>query len=139
MPKEMIHSRTPGQAGYQVEVGWQRDFSMQVGVVNDDGRSLFWTLTECASYEMSKEEQARRLAELGSMIQAALAAPMDEPGEGMPPQFAGMSRIGALVLDTLDAFAGSHRGVFADLDRAQANALVRLLRKARDAAYGRDE
>ncbi len=50
------------------------------------------------------------------------------------------------VLNILDTVAGGHRadgssyaGLWSDLDREGVNRLVRVLRRARDAAFGRDE
>lgn len=73
----------------------------------------------------------------------------EEPGQfvaGDPfPAFrveVGWSRQGSVQVATIDpdAVLGTREsGLYVELDRVGINQLIRLLRKARDQAYGRDE
>lgn len=136
MPKEIIYSTgAAGDGDYHAKVGWTADQGVQVGVEADQGASLFWTLTGCAVAQhpdsASLEESHRRL---GGWLRAAFKT-SGEDVEGLTdPQLA------RLVLNTLDASTNDgYSGVWTDLDRAGCNRLVRAVRKARDAAFGRDE
>lgn len=65
---------------------------------------------------------------------------------GWTPEAADSNRFGAVQLATIakplpkdDAEVVEATGMYVDLNRAQLNAVIRNLRRARDAAYGRDE
>lgn len=123
MPKEVIK----GYNGpYDVRVGWTQNTGVQVGVVLEDGRSLFWQL-------------------LGTNL-AGLGATVRDVVETHNKTKDGDRELGEKILNWLDCVDGpveegrsGYSGVWADVDREAINRLIRILRRARDAAFGRDE
>ena len=87
MPKEIVRGD-----GYDVEVRWGADGSVQVASV------------------MQPPLTAESPASLGTLVE---------------------------TWSTEERFAAT--GLYSTLDRRQVNDLIRILRRARDAAYGRDE
>lgn len=132
MPREIVHCDGP----YHVKVGWSPDRDVQVGVEGDEGRSLLWLLYG--------DEEKR--AAIGRMVAGRLAE------QGVIPTFDGTEDIpvpddqaiwlGTMILNSLDVVSDQgergYAGVWADLDRHGANRLIRLVRKARDSAFGAD-
>jgi hypothetical protein len=117
MPRELIN---PDGAGYVVRVGWDHVGSVQVGVEAEGERSLFWAL-------LGHEPDALRT--LGEQVRKGAALDYEDDE----------SRARAL-LDTLDTVSGGgYRGVWSHLDRWGCNRLISVVRRARDAAFGRDE
>ena len=107
MPKQNIypHPNPDGtNADRRVEVGWQREQGVRVGV---------------------------------TVLQPGAVAEL----EYFHPDGTRTPVVGASVTTTNSAplLARAWDGAFVDLDRAQINKLIRVLREARDAAYGRDE
>lgn len=116
MPKEMVRSAT--ESPYRVKVGWHHAGGVQVGVEAEGERSLFWELLGSSPEALQK---------LGA---AARSLPVDADDEAF----------GRHVLNMLDvASNGGYAGVWSDLDRQGCNDLIRLTRKARDTAFGKDE
>jgi hypothetical protein len=119
----MIH----GSGDFRVKVGWGVGLDVQVGVEGDDGRSLFWLLLGSHA-ELLGAEVRRVVAE---------ANETDSDGKVVP---LGDFAIGQNVLNVLDVVShGGYAGLWADLDRRGCNELIRVLRRARDSAFGRDE
>lgn len=118
MPREIVGSN---RGDFHVKVGWAPDTDVQVGVEGDDGKSLYWLLLG-----NSKEQ----LAKVGTAVREAMRS---LPDDSWDPEDAGRAALDAL--DTL----GHYEGVWTDLTRYDCNRLIRILRRARDAAFGRDE
>lgn len=121
MPREVIGDRD----AYQVQVRWAVDRDVQVGVVGCEGRSLVWLL-------FGSDDKA--LAKVGEWVRQNL----DER------TIADDEQRGRELLNFFDTFhAGTdgpgYQGIWSDLGRAECNRLIRVLRRARDQAYGRDE
>lgn len=126
MPREKIRSSHSG--GYDAKIGWGAGGTVQLGVETENDETLYWNL-------FAGDESRRRL---GSAMREALftcgAIRSNEPGSlGMSDQ-----AVGEMVLRSLDD-VGSYRGVWSTLDRDACNQLIRLLRKARDFTFGKDE
>lgn len=120
MPRESVTA--VGGSEFSIHVGWSLNGSVQVATEMADGKSMFWQLLG---------SDAERLgAEVRKVVAEA-----NEPG----PKPLGDNAIGENVLNAIDVIAPTYRGLWADLDRAGVNRLIRILRKARDAAFGRDE
>lgn len=153
MPKEIIAAAaTVGEGGYHLKVGWTRDRTVQVGMEGDEGRSIFWMLTGTADsdtpmtsdqFTMRERARQRRLAEIGAHVRAGVASATgtelaferaEDPGNREMD-----ADIAVRVLNALDHHVGDPSSVWTDLDRTGCNNLIRSIRKARDAAYGRDE
>lgn len=129
MPREVV--QPAGRGPFAVKVGWSHENNLvQVGVETDDGRSLFWELLESKVSELG--EAAMRAVTAEQRIREA-----NKVGENGPP--ADSVYVGREILNAMDVATLSYRGVWSDLDRDGCNRLVRILRKARDAAFGRDE
>lgn len=119
MPREVVKSDT---SPYDVKVGWNQNKAVQVGVENDEGRSLIWLL------------YGNQLHEVAQGIKKLTDYPETWPQDG---------GLGGAVLNLFDTLSGvgerGYAGVWSDLDRQGCNRLIRLVRKARDAAFGKDE
>lgn len=121
MPKETIHtSRHPGDHNFDVKVGWTRELDVQVGVSEVDERSMWWVYGEQYKDTIGKE---------------VFDIVTDYPGIA----YKKYDEIGTRVLNMLDTTCGSLDSLWATMDRKQINDLIRVLRRARDAAFGRDE
>lgn len=117
MPKELIN---PAGSGYVVKVGWDHIGSVQVGVEAEGERSLFWSL-------IGHDTNALEL--LGTEVRKAGLLNIEDD-----------ESLARALLDTLDVVSsGGYRGVWSALDRQGCNNLIRVVRRARDAAFGRDE
>jgi hypothetical protein len=129
MPREKITGND--RDGYDVQVGWHNDGAdVQLGIETADGRSL---LTMLYGSDPQLERIAREVAEIGRK----------------PLTAADARAFGREILDVIEGGpAGtppeasapwSYYSVWARLDRHGVNRLVRMLRRARDAAFGADE
>lgn len=145
MPKERIYNAISGP--YEVQVGWHADSDVQVGVeLHDareehsdyaglpDRRSLLWQLFG------NTENLVRFGRELGEHIKRTgyptashgWVSSNDAEREEAHMNFA----IGVLMLLQDD---WKPTGAWATLTREGCNKLIRVLRRARDSAFGRDE
>lgn len=115
MPKEVV---TPRDGSYEIRVGWSQDRDVQVGVCAPDDRSILWILF--------KPE------EVGQMVRAQV---LETDREGYSD-----AALGQLLLNQLDVLSyNQYSGLWSSLERHDINRLIKILRKARDSAYGRDE
>jgi hypothetical protein len=134
MPKETI---TDTAGSYDVRVGWRPDDHVQVGVETAAGYSL---LTMLYSDEDTLARVGRAAADHG-WPQA------DDTDCDSDTERAEMVRIGREVLNLVEAAdpapdpnsTHGYTGVWSTLDRGGCNRLIRVLRRARDSAFGRDE
>jgi hypothetical protein len=109
MPRETVISPVGPS---HVKVGWSADREVQVGVEVEGERSIFWQLLG---------HDIDQLTRLGEKMRAAV-------------------ELGRMVLDTLDVHShGGYKGVWSGIDRSAYNRPIRLVRRARDSAFGRDE
>jgi hypothetical protein len=123
MPKETFGS--VGQ--YHASVGWGSG-ELRVGTIGADGRSLNWTLY---GSPRSREEIGLKIYELVHDSPAAMPA----------------EDLGAAVLNILDCVPGdasgpdpaAYMGVWTRMERSEVNAFIKVLRRARDYAFGKDE
>lgn len=112
MPKERI----TGDGPFVVKVGWDHHGSVQVGVEGEGERSLFWLLLG----------DTQTLTRLGEQV-GELTGDNDEA-------------VGRSLLNVIDVASGDNcSGVWSNLDRYGLNHLIRILRRARDQAFGKDE
>lgn len=121
MPKETIKmgkNSDPGNV-FDVKVGWTKDSYMQIGIEEKDERSLFWTILDTKVEEIGMEVRKMIFHKDGPMT--------DE-------------EVGAAVLNIMDcATHGPVGGIWTTPGRHEVNELIRVLRRARDSAFGRDE
>ncbi len=115
MPRETVYDA----AGmYDVEIGWNKDREdVQVGISCRSGLSI--------AHQLAGDIEFCTPAE-------AAAGPHviynDKPVKNL-----------AVVINGEERTLPHFNSLWGTLDRAQINRLIRLLRKARDDAYGRDE
>lgn len=135
MPKEVIFG-AGGQ--YEARVGWTADGGeVQVGIETIDGKSLITELygDNCRDIGQRVYERVHQL--VTSMGQISSDADKD----------AALEALGRDVLDLVESSQTSpgspgtagYSGVWAALDRIRVNQMIRVLRRARDAAFGKDE
>lgn len=135
MPREVIigHDGEP----FAVKVGWAADRDVQIGVETDDGRSIAWVLWQSQAAELGR--LVREPSWIQQQVDVAREQALDVDGANR--------LVGEQILNWLDGLGGVPRegdsqsiytGVWSTLDRASCNRLIKLLRKARDAAYGAD-
>lgn len=127
MPKEMIGTPTPNEP-FELRVGWQRDMDVQVGVEHGGGRSMFWQLLEPYKSSIGRE-------------MVALVDDAKIPSEGWTEADyeEAYAKLAEGLLNVLDTQTGAYQGIWAQLDRKGCNDLIRVVRRARDAAFGQDE
>jgi hypothetical protein len=123
MPQELVW----GQGSYDARVGWTTGSpEVQLAVEVKDGAR---TLVE----QLYADEDERN--EIGWAV-------MKLVGDGTSGWDS--KELGAAIVDILahrggDPSQPSYVAVWATIDRDGANRLIRMLRRARDAAFGRDE
>lgn len=145
MPKEHIY--TAGVSSpYEVQVGWQADRDVQLGVemvdirselpeftALPDRRSLLWQLFG------SSENLLRFGHELSEFItrrqDSALAAQAAQTSDEWDQRCEHLAIEVILMLQ--DKWCPT--GVWSILTREDCNRLIKTLRRARDSAYGKDE
>lgn len=119
MPRETIKTK---DHNFDIKVGWSKDHDVQVGVSEAEDRSLWWVYgnkyTDVIGAEVIKIVKIRTLCE-------------DKADENR--------RVGEDVLNLLDATCGAFYELWATMDRNEINQLIKVLRRARDSAFGRDE
>lgn len=124
MPREtIITSRFPGDDNFNVKVGWNRDMDVQIGITESMDRSMWWVYGE------------KRKEELGSEIEKIVI----EARQGFPEGFDRSEDIAENVLNLFDTILGSLDSMWSTLSRKDINDLIRVIRRARDSAFGRDE
>jgi hypothetical protein len=111
MPKEKIYDLSEL---FDVEVGWAHGRDVQIGISTHDGRSLAEFLAGQGALEGGHVPPTHRQ--------------LDEPND----------RHGYST-GTARTELPQFQSLWASLDRAGINRLIKMLRKARDDAYGRDE
>ena len=113
--------------GFDIKVGWNKDQYMQVGIEESCGISLIRTFSRNPNCEPL----------LGAMIREII---VPKPGSALynAPDLTD-AEIGAEVINILETVIGGFPGIWTDMNRHDVNELIRLLRKARDSAFGRDE
>lgn len=128
MPRETISDAT---GAYDVKVGWQPDRDVQVGVVTTAPTLLRQLYSEPTMLETIGLDLKARFG-----IEISDDLTNEEKSEAM-------RQIAIAARDAFDNVSfdpdGPYLGVWSTLDRAGCNRLIRVLRRARDAAFGRDE
>lgn len=139
MPRETIRMNSEDNT-FDIKVGWTKDMSMQIGLEEAQGRSLAWVL-----FGGSAER-------LGEEVQKAIAAGTNPEDKFTVKNMSGNLVIneinvpltneetGWAILNILDVTTrGPVSGIWATPSRHEVNELIRVLRRARDSAFGRDE
>lgn len=137
MPKESIHNGAP----YEVQVGWQADQDVQLGVeladvredcpdfaALPDRRSLLWQLFGSAE---NLHRFGAEMIEVMERFEAPVCRTDDEKHDF----------IMSVAIETIEKLHEDWRptGIWSTLSRYECNRLIKVLRRARDSAYGGDE
>ena len=118
MPREVVT-----RDAFQLEVTWGQDTHVQLGL-----RTSHSTKT---SSHLVTQLYERQMTDVGKAAsQAIFATP--EPNKDY-------SDIGDKVLRAMQHMSPEFDSLWCDLDRHEINKLIKVLRRARDSAYGRDE
>lgn len=135
MPKEKIVAASPDDR-FRFEVGWNRDMNVQVGIATVDDRHL---VDEFYGHPTVLARIGRDLAgRLGSSGELARALHARETAKDSDAERVAEEQIGRQVLDAVTGSDYGMSSLWWHPERAQINTLIRLLRKARDAAFGAD-
>lgn len=138
MPREYVsdeadHAQPPSQAW----VCWGPDTHVQVATTPGDGIPFWWQVLASGETSDAVDE---RLAVLGALTRTVVIRHTEANGAVIAPQTPNSdTEIGRDLLNALDTTYGPMDGMYVSLNRRGVNDLIRLLRKARDSAYGRDE
>lgn len=135
MPREVIHAPTPTHRPFRLVVGWNREpGDVQIGietVEQEDGQRHLVDVVYGGETEAIGRTIMQRLRERD------LVKPTDFVDSDTEAAF--YAHVGR---DALDAVTGSTpfgTSVWVDATRSCLNTLIRYARRARDAAYGKDE
>ena len=127
MPREtIITSRFPGDDNFNVKVGWNRDMDVQIGINESLDRSMWWVYG------------GKRVEEIGHEI-SKIVEQAEREFPGAHNEEDRDTDIGQNVLNLFDTMLGSFDSMWSTLNRKDINDLIRVLRRARDSAFGRDE
>jgi hypothetical protein len=139
MPRETIRMKNSDNV-FDVKVGWTKDSYMQIGLEESLDRSLAWVLFE------NKAEK------IGEEVLKAIAAGVLDSDDFTIKTMDGKlcineitrpltnEELGKTVLNILDVVThGPVSGIWTTPSRHEVNDLIRVLRRARDSAFGRDE
>lgn len=139
MPREYVpdsHEDIPSQAW----VCWGPDTHVQVATTPPDGIPFWWQVLASGD---DSDTVDKRLAVLGELARKVTAKHVDvdeETTDFLSPSTPNSdTEIGRDLLNSLDVTYGPMDGMYVSLERRGVNDLIRLLRKARDSAFGRDE
>lgn len=138
MPKEFVESSDD----VRVAVGWSSEQGVQLGVTTPGERSVFWQFL--TGDDHPGDLSNRRLIELTQGVTDACDRyPVTDGSLDHLTEVQAESLIarGIAILNALDRQTNGPVGSlwFSFDDRRQVNHLIRLLRRARDSAFGRDE
>jgi hypothetical protein len=127
MPKEIISTR--GDSPFQPVLIWGHDTNVRLRIGAEGERSIFWT--QWGQDDLSKAK-----------FSAAIFDVLTEQCPKIATALTGLDAVqcAEALLNGLDvASSMGYLGLTADLDRKACNDLIRFVRRARDAAYGKDE
>lgn len=136
MPREVIHYPNPTEQPFRLAIGWGRETGfVQVGVETVE--------REDGQHHLVDQIYGGETEAIGR----ALADRLRENDLLKPVEFVDSDPDGAIFYaylgrDVLDAVTGSTQfgtSVWVDTTRSCLNSLIRFARRARDAAYGKDE
>lgn len=144
MPKETIHSETPETTGLEVwdkplkaTVGWTRDVYLQVGIELPEGQHIIDRMMG-NGYPL---HTTRMITQLGrSAFIAMHESDVDLPDfKTSDEEDAFCFNIGCAIAQHIREAHPNWTSLFWSPTRAQVNKMIRLLRTARDQAFGKDE
>ena len=124
MPRETIRIHSNEADIFDIKVGWTKDQYMQIGLEHFEHRSL---ISIFFNSDDAKKMLGREVR--GLVLDAKADATQWDDKE-----------LGERILKMLEnTTSGSHPSIWTSPSRHEVNELIRLLRRARDSAFGRDE
>lgn len=154
MPRERItFPATPDDArSFQLSIGWDKDHYMQLGlqVVNPDlhlvdilygGEGGYLSTVGTSLLEQLRNAGWALMPDVNAAVGLGPVPTLDANSNTPEVVNQGWLTLGQMVLNALRNSRDviERDGIWTDLSRHEANTLVRIARKARSAAYGRDE
>lgn len=140
MPKEHL---TDPRTMTRLVIGWQRDRDIGVAVTTPAERSIFWHLLAAGEDPETPDvvSHSALIALADMMTEVIERTPGVEAASDSASEAGAKVNRGRVLLHRLDAMANTNdlgRLWFPILDRAKVNDAIRLLRRARDGAFGKD-
>lgn len=136
MPRETIETIDVSDRPPSVNVSWGPDTHVQIATTTYEDIPFWWQVLASG---WDEEETEKRLSVLGELARSVVdqhaAVDNGETGRGESPA----SEVGRSLLNALDTTYGPMDGMYVSLNRRKINDLIRVLRRARDSAFGRDE
>ena len=130
MPKEKINPSYPQEGpSLHMEIGWDRDMDVRIGIVADDGHHLIDALY---GDQLAMEEIERIFTNLLKQCGYVVIVDPDSATEVRDES------LGRIILDAVTGSTPYGNGIWIHPGRRELNDLVRLTRKARDQAFGAD-
>lgn len=118
MPKETVSN----DGSYATKVGWS----------NTDGGGYIQLGVEVADGDLFTQLFSSYASEIGRIARIAVDDQTFEPTDDTD------ILVGKYLIQGISEI-GSYKGIWATLDREDCNRLIKILRRARDASFGRDE
>lgn len=118
MPRETVTRDV-----FQLEVTWGHDTHVQLG--------LRTSHSDKTSSHLVPQLYQRRATDVGKAASQAIFLKPEPEKDYL--------KIGESVLRAMQHMAPEFDSLWCDLDRHEINKLIKVLRRARDAAYGKDE
>lgn len=144
MPKERVQSSCDP---FHLEIRWDPEQDIRVGMCESEGRSLFWQLT--IDNPLDSESRWTRLAEVGAILREALniewIKQSDDPAmewikaSDDPAMMDHDAKFAESMLNGLDIATGAPAGIWMDLSRTACNRLIQVTRRGRNQVFGGDE
>lgn len=135
MPKELVSGQS-SRDPFHLEIRWDPELDLRVGMCENEGRSLFWQLT--VGNPLDSDSQLVRLAEVGAILREALNIEVIDvlDDRGLKEHDA---KLAASVLNGLDVATGAPAGLWMDMSRPGCNRLIQVTRRGRNQVFGGDE
>lgn len=132
MPKHTVNNPNPlavGEKRFRLVVGWNRDMDVQVGIETDDQPD--------GQHHLVDHVYGGEAATIGAALRARLGLDELYDREGSQLDYDNAD-LGRMVLDAVTGSTPFGTSVWTHPDRQGINRMIRLLREARDQAYGKD-
>lgn len=140
MPRETVPYHPTDGEPFKALVTWRKDADMQLGLEVADSHDGQHSLVDALFGDAPTATAIGRLLLDKLREDWALTLqipPVDFKTADEEAEF--FAAVGRTVLDAVTGSQRDYLGIWWTPDRYQINALIRLLRKGRDEAFGRDE
>lgn len=146
MPKETIYTDTPNSdedefPPFAISVGWLKDCDVQVGITTTGDRHFVDAILSSGTVEDTIINMRHLGASAAIAIREYVGAPVElvSAFKTSEDEDRFMFDLGCAISEHLRSRYPEWKSVWWHPGRFQINKLIRLLRTARDSAFGRDE